>query len=539
MQHVTRNTPMVPNAIVLTGFMAVGKTTVGRRAAALLGYPFVDLDALIVQAAGKTVPELFAEGEAVFRWWEQYVLGRLDMTEPQVISTGGGTLIGAWNRARVSDALVIVLDASLDKIQERLSGGPERPLAAELATRYSQRHAIYHRFPHHVDTTNLSEDEVANQVVAIAKADIMTEATPPHERGETIMVVAPNTLYPVHVEWDVAAGIGGYVGALQPSSVAIITDTTVGRLWGESLRYDLLAARLPTVVIEVPTGEYYKRLETVMTVYDRLLDHGIDRQSVVVALGGGVIGDMAGFVAATWMRGVKGFIQVPTTLLAMVDASIGGKTGVDHPKGKNLIGAFRQPDMILTDPAFLSTLPPREWRSGMTEVIKHCIIADPDLFEQLRAAPPLTPADVKIEWLTRAIQVKTDIVERDPFERGERAKLNLGHTFGHAYEILSEFTLTHGEAVSIGIVTAARLSERLGLAEKGVAQTIESTLDAFGLPTAWDYAASPEDIWTMMQSDKKKAGAGLRFVLPRAIGDVVVTEPGAVAKEDVIAVLSA
>ncbi len=530
---------MASNAIVLTGFMAVGKTTVGRRVAALLGCPFIDLDALVEQAAGQPIPTLFGESEAEFRWWEQYVLGRLDLTEPQVISTGGGALIGAWNRQRVSEALVVVLDASLDKIQERLTGGPERPLAAELATRYSQRYAIYQRFPHHVDTTHLSTDEVANEVVAIVKTQTASNApTPPRQRGETLVVSAPNASYPIHIEWDVAAGIGGYVGALQPSSVAVITDMTVGRLWGESLRYDLLAARLPTVMIEVPTGEPYKRLETVETVYDRLLDYGIDRQSVIVALGGGVVGDMAGFVAATWMRGVKGLVQVPTTLLAMVDASIGGKTGVDHPKGKNLIGAFRQPDMILADPAFLSSLPPREWRSGMAEVVKHGIISNPDLFAKLRTSPPLHPTDMTIELLTRAIEVKTAIVERDPYERGERATLNLGHTFGHAYEVLSEYTLTHGEAVSIGIVTAARLSERLGIAATGLATHIESVLAAFGLPTTWDYASSPDEIWNMMQSDKKKAGKGLRFVLPRAIGDVIVTEPGAVPHADVVAILT-
>jgi shikimate kinase/3-dehydroquinate synthase len=541
-------------SIVLTGFMGVGKSTIGRKVAEQLNLPFVDLDRQIEAVSGKTIPDLFAESEQRFRWWEQQTLASLTWETPFVLATGGGALIGAWNRHLVADATVIVLDAALEILQSRLAAEGGRPLAANSAVLYERRHAIYERIPLHIETDGRGVDDIVAQVIQATQyagrgtQDVETTTHPlaPSQEGETENDSAFRLPLSVEVGRGIAATIGERVADLNPTGVAIIMDETIGRLWGEQVRHDVLAANLPTTVIEVPAGEAHKTIDTISTLYDHLLEAGIDRGGVVVALGGGVIGDMAGFAAATWMRGVKGFVQLPTTLLAMVDASIGGKTGVDHPKGKNLIGAFRQPDFILADPDFLTTLPVREWRSGLAEVIKHGIIADPALFSMLKATPPRDPpqqndteaiAIIK-EWLVRAIRVKTHIVQRDPYEQGERAKLNLGHTFGHSYETLSGFALAHGEAVAIGMVTAARLSEHLGIAKAGVAEEIISVLAGVGLPTAWDHAPDPDTIWQAMQSDKKKAGKGLRLVLPRAIGDVIVTEPGEIAKEDVIRVLS-
>jgi 3-dehydroquinate synthase len=408
--------------------------------------------------------------------------------------------------------------------------------------------------PHFDNKFHTPEEEViklANQVT-IRQAE---------KESRTLLTVRPpnQPSYAIRVQTGVSVEIGQLVKEFQPSAVALITDSNVGALWGERVRDHLLAANLPTTLIEIPAGEAYKKLSTVSDVYDQLLAAGIDRNGAIVALGGGVVGDLAGFVAATWMRGVRTLVQVPTTILSMVDASVGGKTGVDHPQGKNLIGAFRQPNLVLVDPTFLETLPLREQRSGMAEVIKHGILAEPALFEEIEQGLGEKGEEIEqglgdtwkatsgkegyieqgvVEMLARAIRVKVDVVERDPFERlGERAKLNLGHTFGHAYELMSRFELAHGEAVSIGMVTAARLSEVLGLAEVGLAAQIERTLAGVGLPTRWEGAANGEAVWQTMQSDKKRAAKGLRFILPRALWDVIVTKPGEIDKGVVLKVI--
>jgi shikimate kinase/3-dehydroquinate synthase len=525
-------------SIVLTGFMGVGKTTIGKKVAKALRLPFVDLDRRIEQSAGKSIAALFEEGEAHFRHWEQRVLATIDLDPPIVLATGGGTLMSAHNRALVANATIILLTAPFGLLAARVGQSQSRPLAPHLPALYERRLAIYQRLPIRVDTSHRSLEEIIALVVAAHRADA---ATPPP-------LSSPIAALPLSV--SVGRGLlrtlGAQVATLNPTGAAIITDTTLAKLWGEQIRHDLLASGIPVTLLKVPPGESHKTLATVATLYDQLAEAGLDRSGVVVALGGGVVGDMAGFVAATWMRGMRGLVQIPTTLLAMVDASIGGKTGVDHPKGKNLIGAFRQPDLILADPDLFSTLPPREWRSGLAEVIKHGVIADPDLFAWLRQSPPRDPptaneplTDFLETWLPRAIRVKAEIVSRDPFEQGERAKLNLGHTFGHAYETLSHYTLAHGEAVALGMVTAARLSEQLGLAEAGVAAEIAAVLASVGLPTVWREAPDGETIWNAMQHDKKKAGKGLRLVLPRAIGDVMVTAPGEISKQPVLSVLAA
>jgi len=324
--------------------------------------------------------------------------------------------------------------------------------------------------------------------------------------------------------YDIVLGIGvlDELGPLMAERglagrVAVVSDETVAELYGKQVLHSLRDAGFAPRLITFPAGEEHKNLDTVRRLYDAFVAAGLERSSPVVALGGGVVGDTAGFAAATFLRGVP-LVQVPTTLLAMVDASIGGKVGVDLPQGKNLVGAFKQPVLVVADPTALRTLPEPEFRAGLAEVIKAGIIGAPDLFTHLEGQgyEPLA-------WvIRRAIEVKRDVVQEDPFEAGRRAVLNLGHTFGHALEALSGYTLLHGYAVSIGMAVAARVAVHLGLAGEELLRRVERVLARYGLPVRYAGHA-PEEVWQAMGTDKKRRGGQLRFVLPRAVGDVVVT----------------
>lgn len=320
-----------------------------------------------------------------------------------------------------------------------------------------------------------------------------------------LQINAPGGGYPIFI------GPGLRHTLSSPGSVVVVSNTTVGPLYAESV-----AARLGAPLILLPDGEVHKTLNTVAGVYDRLVALGADRQTTLLSVGGGVLGDLTGFVAATYLRGLR-WINLPTSLLAMVDASIGGKVGVDLPAGKNLVGAFKQPAQVWIDPEVLATLSEAEWRCGLAEVIKHGLLADPTLLEPQRFS-----REKAQELVFRALRVKQAVVEADPFEHGVRAHLNLGHTFGHALEQVSGYTLRHGEAVAIGLHAAALLSVRLGLAPESLVQQTLTPLLAAGLPTRFT-ATDPEAVLAAMTTDKKKARAQLRFVLLRALGDPLVT----------------
>lgn len=337
--------------------------------------------------------------------------------------------------------------------------------------------------------------------------------------GEYEIVIAPGALVQ-----------GQHLGT--PGGAVVITNTTLAPLYGEAL-----AQRLGARLLTVPDGEQHKRLETVQTLYDSLVVAGADRRTTVIALGGGVLGDMAGFAAATYMRGLD-FIQVPTSLLAMVDSSVGGKVGVDLPQGKNLVGAFKQPLRVLIDPEVLATLPAREWACGMAETIKHGLIGDAGLFEQIEADPGAyarfsTPS-AAAALVARSVQVKIDLVQADPYERGSRAHLNLGHTFGHAVEQASGYAWPHGEGVGVGLLAAARLSARLGLCAPELPGRVERVVGGVGLPTRIG-SLDPEAICAAMATDKKFVAGKSRFILIRSVGAVGVVED--VPKPDLLQVL--
>lgn len=506
--------------LVITGFMGTGKTSVGETVARRLSRPFVDMDAEIEARAGKSIRRIFEEdGEAAFRRLESALCKELSATTDRVIATGGGALVDAENRAALMrSGQVICLTIEPVEVLNRVGDDETRPLLngsdPEGAVRrlMEARESAYARIPWQVETTGRSIEAVVDEVMKLAASRILRVS---HPSGSYEIAIGSGLL-------DYAGGAVRALGLPVGTLVALVTNDVVGPLYADDVIASLRGAGLQPFVHTLRDGEAHKRLASVREIYDACLSAGMDRGGAVVALGGGVTGDIAGFAAATYMRGVR-FVPLPTSLLAMTDASVGGKTGVDLPQGKNLVGAFKQPERVLIDVDVLHTLPEAEFRSGMAEVIKHGVIGEPVLFEALAGGPPDGVLTLDPALLARSIWVKIEIVEQDPFEGGRRAVLNLGHTAGHALERLSGFTLRHGEAVSIGLVVVARIAEHMGRAETGLVERIAAVLRTWGLPvTCPPYAVS--SILEAMTHDKKKRRGRLRWILPRAIGDVTVAD---------------
>ncbi len=331
-------------------------------------------------------------------------------------------------------------------------------------------------------------------------------------------------------------------GLLEVDRIAVISDSTVGPLHGERVAAGLRAARLRTDLFTFPAGEEQKTREWWSRLTDALLAEGFGRDGAVVAVGGGVVGDMAGFVAATYMRGIP-VVQVPTSLVAMIDSAVGGKTGVDHPQGKNLIGAFHPPRLVLIDPVLIGTLPRPERSQGLAEALKHGAIRDREyLFALDSEADALLSGEVvAIERaVRRSVRIKADVVSRDERESGLRQILNFGHTLGHALEAATDYRLPHGSAVAVGMVLEARLGERLGITEAGAAELISTSLQRLELPTEMPVRVPPERVTHFLGADKKVRGGRPGFVLLGRLGEV---HPGEgwvhrVAEKDVALLLS-
>jgi len=311
--------------------------------------------------------------------------------------------------------------------------------------------------------------------------------------------------------------------------IAVVVNPTVKALYAKQVMESLKAQGFMAMVIVIPDGEQHKDLDWANAIYTSLLTNAFDRRSLIVALGGGVIGDLAGFAAATYMRGIP-FVQVPTTLLAMVDSSVGGKTGVNHPMGKNMIGAFHQPQKVLMDLEVLKTLPKEEFLSGMAEVIKYGVIWDGAFFDYLdnnRDRILGLDRDALIHVIRRSCEIKAEVVGKDEREGGLRAILNFGHTVGHAIEKAENYTMRHGEAVAIGMVYASRLAFATGLCDASVPERVEKLIASYGLPTnlrSLSRKPTVQGLMDTMQIDKKAEGGKVKFVLPTKIGEVVITK---------------
>ena len=327
--------------------------------------------------------------------------------------------------------------------------------------------------------------------------------------------------YRITIQEGILGAVPAFVAAMPAGrSVFIITDSNVKRLYGGRLLRQLLELRVNALLIDFPAGEGSKCEQVVSALQTQLLEHHVGRDSLVVALGGGVVGDIAGYVAATVLRGVE-FVQVPTTLLAQVDSSVGGKVGIDHPLGKNLIGTFYQPSAVFIDPRVLKTLPVREFKSGLAEIVKIAAALDGDFFRLMEANRKKIRKEnlaLLTELIARSVGLKAAVVEKDEFESGVRKTLNLGHTIGHALERSTGFSITHGEGVAMGIAAEARIALRMGFLRTSENKRLLTLLRSLNLPTAIPVIINREEFWSALAADKKSRGGTPRFVLPCAIG---------------------
>jgi shikimate kinase / 3-dehydroquinate synthase len=506
---------MNKQSIFLYGPSGSGKSTLGNILAQNLKIPFVDLDEEIETRSGVAIPEIFAsQGEAGFRAKERQTLGLILQPKEQVIALGGGALTTSENRALAeANGQIILLNASTDTLLARLQADTiVRPLLAgdareNLANLLAKRADHYDSFPLKVDTGGKIPQDIAWEIQMLLGRF--------HVCG---METRQNPGYDVRVQPE---GLDELGTALQQRGlrgpVVVVTDENVGELYLARVTASLTKVGFESHGITLPPGEHHKTPDTVSKLWDGFLSAKIERGSTIVGLGGGVVGDLTGFAASSYLRGVP-WVAVPTTVLAMVDASLGGKTGADLPQGKNLIGAFYPPRLVLADPAVLQTLPQAEFTSGMAEVIKHGIIGDAELIQIPNSRNP----EGFGELVRRGMAVKVRVIEEDPYEKGLRAALNYGHTVGHGVELVSGFEVRHGEAVAIGMVAEAHMAEQMGLAQPGLAGQITALLENAGLPTKIPPGLDRGKIIATMRQDKKKADGIVRYALPAAIGDVRV-----------------
>ncbi len=531
--------------IFLTGLSGSGKSNVGRILAQRLNKPFLDTDVLIEEECGERIAAIFEHhGEEYFRACESRVLAQAAQTAGgAIIATGGGIVMRAENRALMDEGeqriyLQVEPATALERLKAQqtaalahgetpevrpLLAGPD--LLASLNAQLAARSAWYESAGLHFSIQDKSAEHVAQEIIAVLIGSGKLDEVQPIIRHVHI-----GEGHDTIVDWGGLGRLAQYLSQLNlPARVFLISDSNIRNLYTPAIVQSLSRAGFEPQVYTIPAGEASKSQSQLSAIYDWLIENHAERREAIVALGGGVVGDLAGYAAATYLRGVP-LVQVPTSLLAQVDAAIGGKTGINHARGKNLIGAFYQPRLVLADPATLLTLPVRERTEGWAEVVKYGIILDAELFAQLEGhadslrdfAHP--PAALLCQLIARCIALKVSIIEEDEREQGRRAILNYGHSVGHALENVAGYgEWLHGEAVSLGMMLAATIAQQAGMfADDDVARQGQ-LLRALGLPVVYKGDILAQYILAAMQVDKKVASKQVRWIMPQRIGEVIVT----------------
>ena len=519
--------------------MGAGKTTIGRILARKLGKRFIDSDHEIEARTGATIPWIFEiEGEESFRRREAEVIRDLTAQDGIVLATGGGAVLNAQSREYLKTrGRVVYLRANVASIMLRTSHDKNRPLLQtadprkKLEELTAQREPLYRSIADLVIDTGRPNVQSMVQTILAQLAALDNSGAGAARRPDTstsmteqsrifLNVDLGERSYPITIGAALLADPALLEQHIPLGKVAIVTNTTVAPLYLEQVAGPLRAAGRDVLTVVLPDGEEHKNWTSLMQVFDALLAYKCDRKTTLVALGGGVIGDLTGFAAASYMRGVP-FVQIPTTLLSQVDSSVGGKTGLNHPLGKNMIGAFYQPRAVLADTATLATLPLRELSAGLAEVIKYGAVIDAEFFgwiEHNIGKLMARDAQALAHAISRSCEIKADVVRQDEREGGLRAILNFGHTFGHAIEAGMGYGVwLHGEAVGCGMVMAADLSHRAGLVDAATVARIRALVEAAGLPiVAPDLGVAR---WLeLMEVDKKNEGGAIKFILMKPLG---------------------
>ncbi|MCX7925896.1 MAG: 3-dehydroquinate synthase [Fimbriimonadales bacterium] len=516
--------------LYLTGNMGSGKTTIGKRLAKSLHIPFYDLDALVEQAAGLTISEIFAQqGETHFRELESKVLREVAHNPAGVVATGGGIVLNEANRAVMRQSgWIIYLKASPETLWKRLQHARNRPLLHTPNPQETLASIVYAREPLYQEADWIVEVDALTPTQAVEAVQCVYHPLSNAPLEVSVLPEQPYA-YPISIAPGLRSRAARLILGRRPCTRAAVLTHPHLLSWAEPLLAQLRESGIPAQAITLRSGERMKSLRNAERLYEHLLRAGLDRSGLLIVLGGGVLGDLGGFVAATYMRGIP-YVQIPTTLLAQVDSSVGGKVAVDLPQGKNLVGAFHQPALVLIDPELLRTLPARHWRNGFAEMLKYGIALHLGLWRRLQTMLDqgvLTPRRVRkdpAEWtlpIAQCVHLKAQVVSEDERDvSGRRALLNFGHTVGHAIETALGYRgWLHGEAVAAGMVAEAELGRILGVTPDTVAQELRETAERAGLPTQIPPSLAAEALLQAMRHDKKRAGDSLSAVLLRDIGN--------------------
>lgn len=538
--------------------MGSGKTTVGRALAKRLNKRFVDSDHEIEARTGVSIPTIFEiEGEASFRQREAEVIKELSQQQDIILATGGGAILNPQNRAHLqANGTVIYLHASIHSILQRTRHDKNRPLLRtadprkKLEELEAQRDPLYREIADLIIETGRPNvqyliggilDKLTllklNPFAISTKSAMPAHTVIENSQYKSLQVDLDQRAYPIHIGAGILQNNELLAHSIKAQKVAIVTNELVAPLYLSDLENRLRALGKQVSVIVLADGEVHKNWDSLNQIFTALLEQQADRKTCLLALGGGVIGDMCGFAASAYMRGIP-FVQLPTTLLAQVDSSVGGKTGINHPLGKNMIGAFYQPQAVLADLASLNSLPDRELSAGIAEVIKHGAIIDASFFDWIEANMPALrarQAEALSYAVLRSCQIKAEVVRQDEREGGLRAILNFGHTFGHAIEAgLGYGNWLHGEAVGCGMVMAAELSHQLGYLDFVSKTRIKNLVKAAGLPVQ-----APDLGWQrwldLMAVDKKNEAGEIKFIVLKPLGQALIRSVPEAALRETIA----